>query len=114
MNRDQWKAFSHSIRADARDFKTRVGGFPCFARNFTHNGQEWTLTRQLNDRRSWNTRLAASSIRARPRSARHADEIDSAKDHRRAIKRAPWTAEIHKRGIRAAIKSARQIRQEKS
>ena len=40
MHRAEWKAFHHAIRHDARAFREIHGGYPCFTRRLTHNGEE--------------------------------------------------------------------------
>ncbi|HMT45502.1 MAG TPA: hypothetical protein PKE59_00140 [Novosphingobium sp.] len=110
MNRTEWKAFHHSIRADARAFRESHGGYPCFTRHLQHNDEEWSFTRARNDGIRWTSNLRKSLIRQRPTGGKIADELDTAQDHRRAMRRAPWTATTHKRGIRIAIRIAREIR----
>jgi len=110
MTRDEWKAFDHSIRADARAFREKHGGYPCFTRHIQHNGEEWSYTRARNDGTRWTTHLRKSVIRERPRAALIADELATAADHRHSLRRAPWTATPHKRGCRLAIRIAREWR----
>lgn len=110
MTRDEWKAFDHAIRADARAFKESHGGYPCFVRHFMHRGQEWTVTRALGDGIKWHTYTRKSIIRQRSRTALIADELDTAAGHRAAVRGAPWTAYTHKRGARLAVKIAREWR----
>lgn len=110
MTRDEWNAFHHSIRADARAFRDSHGGYPCFTRHLTHNGEEWSFTRARNDGIRWTSHLRKSLIRQRPAGGKIADELDTARDHCRAMRGAPWTAALHKRGMRLAIRIAREIR----
>lgn len=112
MTRQEWQDFTHKIRSDARAFKERHGGFPCFTRHFWHNGIEWSITRVRNDGVRWQTFIRPSLIRERETRGRIFDEIDTAADHRRAMRRAPWTKSTHKRGIRLAVEIARALRME--
>lgn len=62
MNRVQWRAFHHAIRHDAWAFREIHGGYPCFTRRLTHNGEEWSFTRVRNDGARWVSYLRKSLI----------------------------------------------------
>lgn len=109
MTRDEWKALSHSIRADARAFKEAHGGYPCFVRHFMHNGAEWTITR-YRDFPKWRTYMRQTIIRRRPIASHIHSELDCAADFRRKIRHQPG---LGKRGAKVSVKCAREWRLER-
>lgn len=106
MTRDEWKAFDHALRSDARAFKAKHGGNPCFRRYFLHNGIEWAVTR-YRDWRDWKTYARPSIIRRRPIASLIHAELDCAAEFRR---KARTEASLGKRGARVSIKCAREWR----
>lgn len=111
MNRNTWNALHHSIRADARAFKAKHGGFPCFAGRFTHNGTEWTILRSLDRGATWATRIHASRIVRQPLAKQvHLDFNEAMQAH--VILRGPFICNTWglKRQIRACIHGAREWR----
>ena len=110
MNRSEWKAFHHAIRADARAFKAKHGGGPCFGRTFTHNGVEYLLRRAWYSPGKWMTDLRAAAIIDRPPSNRHACALSWAGDFRREAKRTPWDKYRSRRAWQVSIDDCRAIR----
>lgn len=111
MTRDEWKAFHHAIRADARAFKERHGGYPCFVRNFMHNGIEHSLTRVRDDGINWRTRLAATLVKQRPIGFFIGRCFAENMDSHYEIKRR-WRAHIEKRAIRLTVEESRLHREQ--
>lgn len=111
MTREQWKAFQHSIRADARAFKAQHGGSPAFRRSFQHNGAEWVTTR-YHDFNHWQTYTRAAMIRQRPLASLIHAELDCAAEYRRKANAQPWAASTSRRGARLSIQCAREWRKE--
>jgi hypothetical protein len=111
MNRDQWKAFQHSIRIEAHAFKAHHGGHPAFRRSFTHNGAEWIMTR-YHDFNRWQTYTRAAVIRQRPLASLIHAELDCAAEYRRKAKAQPWGEITSRKGARLSIKCAREWRLE--
>ena len=48
MNRNEWKALHHSVRADTRAFRLQYGGWPCFSRVFYCAGRRWHIERSFD------------------------------------------------------------------
>ena len=108
MKRHEWKSMHRQLRLDARNFKNLHGGFPCMIREVSHKGTIWTIRRVDRDGKGFRTIIGPMLFAARAIKGQIADEIDSAAGHHRALRRAPWTATTHKRGLRIA----REIRLE--
>jgi hypothetical protein len=90
MHRAEWKAFHHAIRHDARAFREIHGGYPCFTRRLTHNGEEWSFTRVRNDSGRWASYLRKSLIRERTWRENHASEMNDLPRWHRKLRREPW------------------------
>ena len=106
MTREEWKALSHSIRADARAFKDAHGGYPCFVRHFMHNGKEYWIKRVRLDGRRWCTRLNTTLLGQRPLGffvgRCFAEILELNRDCR-----ATWKRRSVKRAIRLTIEESR-------
>lgn len=111
MTRDEWKAFHHSIRADARAFGDIHGGYPCFGRDFEHNGAPFNLTR-FKTWKGWETHLRRALIRDRPTVQRVAEELRDCANGRADWKANPWRKYQLRRACFMAVKCARAIRLE--
>ena len=115
MNRTEWKAFHHSIRADARAFQKQHGGFPCFTRHLTHNGTEWSITRRTENRHGgWQTNLRTTLLRQRAWQALAARALNECQEYHAEIKRSRNFRNpnaIQRRAIRSAVEEARTTRE---
>jgi len=110
MHRAEWKAFHHSIRHDAWAFRESHGGYPSFTRRLIHNGEEWSFTRVRNDGGRWISYLRKSLIRERTWRENHASEMNDLPHWHRKLRREPWTRAACHRGIRGAVRCAREWR----
>ena len=110
MNRTEWKAFCHSLRADARAFAAKHGGYPTMTRHFSHEGEEWSFTRLRSDNGRWVSYIRKSLIRERSLMERVMSELNDAPFYRAAMRQRPWASDFHKRGLRKTIIVAREIR----
>ncbi len=110
MNREEWKAFMQSLRADARAFKAIHGGGPCFGRTFNHNGAEILVRRAWYHPGKWMTDIRAATIIDRPLMQRHAAALNWAGDFRRQAKRNPWDTYRDIRGARLSLADCRALR----
>ena len=109
MTRDEWNALHHTIRADARAFKAKHGGGPCFGRHFMHRGAEILLRRAFWAPGVFKTDVTQSAIIDRPKMQRHAQAMTWAADYRKEARQI-WKRETAKRAHRATIEEARHIR----
>lgn len=99
----------HTIRADARAFKAKHGGGPCFGRYFMHQGAEILLRRAFMAPGVFQTDVRQSAIIDRPKMQLHAHAMIWAADYRKEARQI-WKRETAKRAHRAMIEEARQIR----
>lgn len=111
MNRTEWKAFHHSIRADARAFRESHGGYPCFTRHLTHNGEEWSFTRARNEGIRWTSHLRKSLIRQRAWRGLSARALNECREYHDDYKRSWKSKHMSRRAIRSAVEEARAIRE---
>lgn len=111
MTREEWKAFTHSIRADARAFLDIHGGFPCFTRHFHHNSEEWSLTRSRQDGVRWTTNLRKSLIRQRAWRGLSARALNECREYHADYK-SGWKSKLTaRRAIRISVAEAKAWRE---
>lgn len=113
MTRTEWTAFHHAIRADARAFQSKHGGYPCFRRTFDHKGVEWVFTRYQDYGPTWRGYMRPSIIRQRAAAHLIHTELDFAAEYRAKARRSPHLAYTAKRGARLSVKCAREWRLER-
>lgn len=110
MNRQEWHAFHHSIRHDARAYRERHGGYPCLNRSFTHNGEEWSFTRARNDGIRWTSYLRKSLAQQRSWRELHASELHELPHWRWLLRRDPWKRSTCLGRMRTSLRIAREWR----
>ena len=111
MTRNDWKAFHHAIRADARAFRESHGGYPCFTRHLQHNGEEWSFTRRTEDGRRWESRLRKTLIRQRAWRGLSARALNECRDYHRDYRSAWKGKRMALIAIRSAVEEARATRE---
>lgn len=108
--RAEWSAFHHKIRADARAFNLRYGGFECIRRSFSHDGREHVFTRYRDYPNRSISHMRAAIIRERPRATLVHDELNTAAEYRAKLRAQKWNKVIYRRAIRLSLECARAWR----
>ena len=113
MNRTEWAEFSHSIRADARAFHEKHGGYECFTREFEANGRLHDVTR-YRDYSGQHTVITTARIPDQTDSQLAAKYLADAATDRRHAHSWAHNRMNRKASARAMIRATRLLREDPS